>query len=178
MRGSASLEIHKLMYLLQEAGEDLRLQYVKGSLWSYSTNLHHVLSSKAITSAGYGDGTESPGKILIDYDEDAVKEAELRSSSRNYEVSIRAHRKGPLMALTHLTGWNCSPVCTGSRIARMMPSDETLRSRPVSCTNGVTAREQCSVTSTFARLGRGWKVEGWFSHGEFHRFGFLLGSVD
>jgi O-acetyl-ADP-ribose deacetylase (regulator of RNase III) len=37
------LEIHKLMYLSQEAGEPLRLRYVKGPYGPYAENLRHVL---------------------------------------------------------------------------------------------------------------------------------------
>ena len=38
------LEIHKLMYFMQEAGEGLRLQYNKGLYGPYALNLRHVLS--------------------------------------------------------------------------------------------------------------------------------------
>jgi macro domain-containing protein len=37
------LEIHKLMYFLQDAGEPLRLQYVKAPYGPYAQNLRHVL---------------------------------------------------------------------------------------------------------------------------------------
>src|SRR6185295_2679888 len=37
------LEVHKLMYFMQEAGEPLRLRYVKGPYGPYSENLRHVL---------------------------------------------------------------------------------------------------------------------------------------
>jgi O-acetyl-ADP-ribose deacetylase (regulator of RNase III) len=59
------LEIHKLMYLLQESGEPLRLNYTKGLYGPYATNLSHVL--KAIEGhllSGYGDGGDSPEKIM------------------------------------------------------------------------------------------------------------------
>ena len=39
------LEIHKLMYLMQEAGEDLRLRYVKAPYGPYAENLRHALSA-------------------------------------------------------------------------------------------------------------------------------------
>ena len=69
------LEIHKLMYLMQESGESLRLEYVKGAYGPYSTNLHHVLErieSHFIT--GYGDGAEAPGKT-IEYKSEAARKA-------------------------------------------------------------------------------------------------------
>lgn len=37
------LEVHKLMYFLQEAGEPLRLRFVKGPYGPYAENLRHVL---------------------------------------------------------------------------------------------------------------------------------------
>ncbi len=38
------LEIHKLMYFLQEAGENLRLKFSKASYGPYAENLRHVLN--------------------------------------------------------------------------------------------------------------------------------------
>jgi O-acetyl-ADP-ribose deacetylase (regulator of RNase III) len=74
--GVTLLEIHKLMYFLQEAGEPLRLQYVKGLYGPYSTNLHHVLERlEGHYIRGYGDGRENPGKV-IEYDENVLREAE------------------------------------------------------------------------------------------------------
>src|ERR1039458_2622297 len=37
-------EIHKLMYFMQQAGENLRLNYEKGTYGPYAKNLRHVLS--------------------------------------------------------------------------------------------------------------------------------------
>ena len=59
------LEVHKLMYFLQEAGEPLKLRYTKASYGPYSENLRHVL--KAIDGHfidGYGDGGDDPPKPL------------------------------------------------------------------------------------------------------------------
>lgn len=39
------LEIHKLMYFLQESGEQLRLRYVKAQYGPYAENLRHVLTA-------------------------------------------------------------------------------------------------------------------------------------
>jgi O-acetyl-ADP-ribose deacetylase (regulator of RNase III) len=39
------LEVHKLMYFMQEAGEPLRLQYVKHHYGPYAENLRHVLKA-------------------------------------------------------------------------------------------------------------------------------------
>ncbi len=59
------LEIHKLMYFMQEAGERLRLKYVKAPYGPYAENLRHVL--KAIEGyyvSGYDDGGDNPTKQL------------------------------------------------------------------------------------------------------------------
>lgn len=59
------LEVHKLMYFMQEAGEPLRLKYVKGPYGPYAENLRHVL--RAIDGhlvAGYADGGDAPDKPL------------------------------------------------------------------------------------------------------------------
>lgn len=59
------LEVHKLMYFMQEAGEPLKLRYVKGLYGPFGENLGHVL--KAIEGhliTGYADGGDSPDKQL------------------------------------------------------------------------------------------------------------------
>ncbi len=59
------LEVHKLIYFMQEAGEPLRLRLAKGPYGPYAENLRHVL--RAIEGhyvLGYGEGGEEPGKPL------------------------------------------------------------------------------------------------------------------
>lgn len=59
------LEVHKLMYFMQEAGESLRLKYVQAPYGPYAENLRHVL--RAIDGhlvAGYADGGDAPDKPL------------------------------------------------------------------------------------------------------------------
>lgn len=59
------LEVHKLMYFMQEAGEPLKLRYVKAPYGPFGENLGHVL--KAIEGhlvTGYADGGDSPDKQL------------------------------------------------------------------------------------------------------------------
>jgi len=59
------LEVHKLMYFLQEAGEPLRLKYVKAHYGPYAENLRHVLGAvEGHFVAGFADGGEKPGKEL------------------------------------------------------------------------------------------------------------------
>lgn len=59
------LEIHKLMYFAQEAGEPLRLKYVKAVYGPYAENLRHVLAAiEGYMLSGYGDGGDAPDKPL------------------------------------------------------------------------------------------------------------------
>ena len=59
------LEVHKLMYFMQEVGEPLRLQYVKAPYGPYAENLRHVLNAvEGHLVAGYADGGDAPGKEL------------------------------------------------------------------------------------------------------------------
>jgi len=59
------LEVHKLMYFMQEAGEPLKLQYAKGPYGPYAENLRHVLSSiEGHFIHGYGDAEDRPDKAI------------------------------------------------------------------------------------------------------------------
>ena len=59
------LEVHKLMYFMQEAGEPLRLTYRKESHGPYAQNLRHVLMAvEGHLIGGYADGGEAPHKEL------------------------------------------------------------------------------------------------------------------
>jgi len=59
------LEVHKLMYFMQEAGEPLRLRLAKGPFGPYAENLRHVLSEiDGYYVSGYGQGGDAPDKVL------------------------------------------------------------------------------------------------------------------
>jgi O-acetyl-ADP-ribose deacetylase (regulator of RNase III) len=59
------LELHKLMYFAQEAGEELGLRFVKAPFGPYAENLRQVLSVlEGHMISGYGDGGDGPGKPL------------------------------------------------------------------------------------------------------------------
>jgi O-acetyl-ADP-ribose deacetylase (regulator of RNase III) len=59
------LEVHKLMYFMQEAGEPLRLRYQKAPYGPYAENLRHVLSHiEGHFISGYGDAGDQPDKPL------------------------------------------------------------------------------------------------------------------
>lgn len=69
------LEVHKLMYFLQEAGEPLKLRYKAAPYGPYAENLRHVLHAiEGHLIAGYDDGGDAPDKTLT-LVPGAVKEA-------------------------------------------------------------------------------------------------------
>ena len=59
------LEIHKLMYFMQEAGEPLRLRYATAPYGPYADNLRHVLKQiDGYFVSGYADNGDAPDKEL------------------------------------------------------------------------------------------------------------------
>ena len=59
------LEVHKLMYFMQEAGEPLRLQYHKAPYGPYAENLRHVFHViEGHLISGYFDGGDLPQKQI------------------------------------------------------------------------------------------------------------------
>ena len=59
------LEVHKLMYFLQESGEPLRLKYRKDIYGLYAENLRHVLNAvEGYLLSGYVDGEDRLDKEL------------------------------------------------------------------------------------------------------------------
>ena len=59
------LEVHKLLYFLQESGEPLRLKYEKYIYGPYANNLRHVLNCiEGHFISGYADGGDDPRKQL------------------------------------------------------------------------------------------------------------------
>lgn len=69
------LEVHKLMYFMEEAGEPLRLRLSKGYYGPYAENLRHVLSEiEGYYVTGYGSGGDEPDKT-VELVPGAVKDA-------------------------------------------------------------------------------------------------------
>jgi len=59
------LEVHKLMYFMQEAGEELKLTYKKAPYGPYAENLRHLLKHiEGHLTSGYADGGDAPDKEL------------------------------------------------------------------------------------------------------------------
>lgn len=70
------LEVHKLMYFMQEAGEHLKLKYEKGPYGPYSENLRHVLNHiEGHFISGYGDAADRPD-VPLELKSHAAEQAE------------------------------------------------------------------------------------------------------
>jgi O-acetyl-ADP-ribose deacetylase (regulator of RNase III) len=90
------LEIHKLMYFMQEAGEPLRLKYAKAPYGPYAENLRHVLHAvEGHLVSGYADGGDAPDK-QIELVPGAVQDAEAFLNDKRETVS-RFDRVGKLV---------------------------------------------------------------------------------
>lgn len=82
------VETQKLMYFLQEAGEPLRLNYVKGRYGPYADNLRHVLTElEGHYISGFGDGSSrvaeaEPLRVLNDDDPTIREELEEHPETR------------------------------------------------------------------------------------------------
>lgn len=87
------LEIHKLMYFMQQSGEPLKLKFTKGPYGPYAENLRHVL--KAVEGhlvSGYADGGDVPDKqlkLVPGATDDAVRflESHVETQSRLVRVN-------------------------------------------------------------------------------------------
>lgn len=90
------LEVHKLMYFLQVAGEPLRLNYARGPYGPYAENLRHVLHAiEGHLVSGYADGGDAPDKPLTLVPK-ALDDAETYLQSRP-ETQARLSRVADLV---------------------------------------------------------------------------------
>ena len=90
------IELQKLMYFMQEAGQPLRLNYIKHRYGPYAENLRHVLTKiEGHMVSGYHDGGDAPDKQL-QLVPGAVKEAETFLAD-DVETRARFDRVGNLV---------------------------------------------------------------------------------
>lgn len=84
------LEIQKLLYFLQEAGEKLRLVYGRQRYGPYADNVRHVLKAlEGQYTTGFGDGTSVIGIALLDgaeRDASTIVEGEIGLQARMSRV--------------------------------------------------------------------------------------------
>ncbi len=68
------LEVHKLMYFMQEAGQSLRLKYQADKYGPYAVNLSHLLKRlDGHYIQGFGDGASDPTKPLEPLEEGVMQ---------------------------------------------------------------------------------------------------------
>lgn len=90
------IEVHKLMYFMQEAGEPLRLRYTKAPYGPYAENLRHVLRAvEGHLVSGYADGGDAPDK-QFELVPGAVKDAEAFLSDK-HDTAARFDRVAQLV---------------------------------------------------------------------------------
>lgn len=90
------IELQKLMYFMQEAGQPLRLNYVKHHYGPYADNLRHVLVKiEGHMVSGYHDGGDAPDKQL-ELVPGAVRDAEAFLAD-DQETKRRFDRVGNLV---------------------------------------------------------------------------------
>jgi O-acetyl-ADP-ribose deacetylase (regulator of RNase III) len=88
------LELHKLLYFLQESGERLKLRYEKATFGPYAENLRHLLNEiEGHFIEGFGDAGDQPTKpIRLDSHASARAEVYLERYPRTRERFERAAR--------------------------------------------------------------------------------------
>ncbi len=90
------IEVQKLMYFMQEAGQPLKLAYKKHIYGPYADNLRHVLVAiEGHLVSGYHDGGDAPDKQL-ELVPSAVEDAETRLAD-DFETRSRFDRVGALV---------------------------------------------------------------------------------
>jgi hypothetical protein len=149
------LEVHKLMYFAQVAGEPLRLNFAQGPYGPYAENLRHVLAAiEGHLVAGYADGGDRPDKQLALVPR-AVEDA--RDVLAGHPDSLARFLRVTELVEGFETpmGWSCSPRCIGSpRGARGIRSKPQARFTP-----GMSARSS-SPASRWHSPTTGWPSRG------------------
>jgi hypothetical protein len=117
-RGGASLlEIQKLMHFLQEAGQPLRLNFVKGIYGPYADNLNRVLQAlEGHYLRGYGDRTQRVLDLSPITPTDGAADQARRWLAANADHESTSRITDVIKLITtspHPTESNSSPPSTG-----------------------------------------------------------------
>lgn len=73
------IEVQKLAYFLQEAGQPLRLRFERGFYGPYADNLRQVLiKTEGVFTVGFGDGTDRPMDSSLELLPGALQQAAAR----------------------------------------------------------------------------------------------------
>jgi O-acetyl-ADP-ribose deacetylase (regulator of RNase III) len=86
------LEVHKLMYLMQEVGEPLKLRYKRAYYGPFAENLGHVLRAvEGHLISGYADGGDVPDKplkLVPGAHEEATRFLEKKEKTRQHSAKV------------------------------------------------------------------------------------------
>ena len=108
------LEVHKLMYFMQEAGERLRLKYQEAPYGPYAENLRHLLHTiEGHFISGYADGGDAPDKQL-ELVPGAVEEAHTFSQATRKRTNVSTKSLSSSKDSSLHSVWNFCPRSTGS----------------------------------------------------------------
>lgn len=157
------LEIQKLAYFLQEAGQPLKLDFHKQRYGPYTEQLHHVLQRiEGHFVRGYGDRSRD---VSLELYPNAVKEAEEFLSSEN-ATQQRLTRVASLIE-GYETPYGLELLST---VHWVVVHDEVAegRNKPEKVISAVHAwNEHKRRTFTAERIASAWRrlnAEGWFSN--------------
>jgi O-acetyl-ADP-ribose deacetylase (regulator of RNase III) len=155
------LEIQKLAYFLQEAGQGLALKFVKQKYGPYAENLHHVLQRiEGHYVRGYGDRSRD---VSLELYPDAVKEAETFLANETC-TQERLSRVSSLIE-GYETPYGLELLSTVHWVV-MHDSVSEGRTKPDNVTNAVHSwNAHKRRTFTGPRIEAAWrrlKSEGWF----------------
>jgi O-acetyl-ADP-ribose deacetylase (regulator of RNase III) len=137
------IEVQKLLYFLQEAGEPLRLNYVKGRYGPYADNLRHALSAlEGHYIIGFGDGSakvteaeslhvlpgadDAAGRVLADHPETQARIDRVLALVEGFESAYGME----LLATVHwLARADEQASATPDQIAELVRSWSTRKGR-------------------------------------------------
>jgi len=162
--GASLLEIQKLMYLLQEAGLSLRLNYTKGRYGPYAENLNKILQAmEGHYLRGYGDRSSA---VL------ALEPIELLPGAEDQALTLLRTNPSVLTTVNRVlsltTGWEgaygMELLATVLFAARTDPLVATDATRAADYVHTWNARKQATfpqehVTKAWQRL----HDQGWFT---------------
>lgn len=146
------LEIHKLMYFMQESGEGLKLRYAKAPYGPYAENLRHALSAvEGHFLHGYGDGEDAPTRQIELNAEAAARGTQVIEG--NDETEARLKRVADLIGGFETPfGMNYSRPCIGWRLtAQRIPQ------KPWTQSITGTRTSECFKSDRFVSLGKSWR---------------------
>lgn len=124
------LEVHKLMYFMQEAGEPLKLKFSKARYGPYAENLRHVLNAiEGHLVSGYADGGDAPEKTLElvpGAEEDAIQFLEHHQETRERFIRVSDLVNGfesplglELLSSVHWVAKRCEPTTVNAVVERI-----------------------------------------------------------